>query len=120
MKSAVCTSCGAGKLKPLTRCPKCGYQSGTSEEKAKAVLLTDRFLDDAKLSMASRQIQSGEPIEYPADVLEKLAHEFQAHVSVSEAEYNKGCMFQIVVAILVALVVISYILQHWWYGPRPM
>lgn len=40
MSLSVCIRCGAIKRRPMDRCPRCGFQPATDEEKAKSLLLS--------------------------------------------------------------------------------
>lgn len=59
MTAAVCIACGAMKLGTFTECQDCRHHVTTDEDRARALLLSDRYLDAAELAKASAVIKGG-------------------------------------------------------------
>jgi len=61
MTAAVCLKCGSMKLGALTPCLKCGYMPEDFEDQARAMILSDHFLDAHSLSSLGERIAKGDP-----------------------------------------------------------
>jgi hypothetical protein len=71
---AVCEKCGAFKLGAFTPCNACRFDPATDEDKAKALMLSDRNLDRAALEAASAGIRAGTAPKFdPAQVAQLAA-----------------------------------------------
>jgi hypothetical protein len=85
---AVCVGCGAEKIGAWTPCAACRFEPRTSEDKAKALALSDRFLAADELRNVGARIRGGEPATFDASVLE-LAKKLEA---MPNAKASLGCV----------------------------
>ena len=77
MTLAVCIRCGAMKVGAPTPCPECQFEPQENDDKAKAMLLTDHFLSETELEKNSERIRTGEPVNYPQDLLDEYIETFE-------------------------------------------
>ena len=73
MTAAVCVACGAPKIGAFTPCPRCRHDAITPSDRARALLLSARFLDPAALGATSAAIERGEPPRFDDDQVRELA-----------------------------------------------
>lgn len=77
MTVAICTRCGARKRGALTRCPGCGFEPKENEDKAKALILSDRWIPKKEMENVSARIRKSEPLDYPAGMLTSYVRAFE-------------------------------------------
>lgn len=73
MTMAVCIACGARKFGAFVPCPECRYAPQGAEEHAKALILSDHFLDATSLGGVASTLRAGDAVIYPEDALRGLA-----------------------------------------------
>ena|SRR6266436_5413135 len=69
---AICIRCGALKKSPIQKCPSCGFQPQTDEDKAKSLILSLNYEIDGEyrgktkeeLLAIAQQIRDGKPYEF--------------------------------------------------------
>ena len=72
MTTAVCLKCGHLKIGALVCCSQCGHTPTDSEDKARHMLLSDRFLSREELEKAASDVRSGTPIFFDSQHLQDL------------------------------------------------
>jgi hypothetical protein len=107
MTIAVCLKCGEFKRGAWTPCIKCGYTPDDDESYTKHLLVSDHNLSREDLEGVASRVKSGEPIEFPPEVLK------QAWVSKDEVDRaNRGCSLGCIAALLV-IIAVAVILVVW-------
>jgi len=71
---ALCINCGNRKSGVVVRCPRCGFQPLDPTDRARALLLSDRELDEALLEEAERSLAEHRPWPYDERRVAELAH----------------------------------------------
>jgi hypothetical protein len=75
MTVAICIHCGARKVGAFTPCAACGFDPDQPEDRAKALLLSDRHLTTEELDHVSSRIQGGTPPQFDEESLTQLTAE---------------------------------------------
>ena len=79
MTVAVCIRCGARKKGALSTCDWCGFDPQTSEDQAKAILLSDRNMTPEQLEVVSQKIEADERPEFDEAACDELAEYIRQH-----------------------------------------
>ena len=105
MTIAVCTKCGEVKHGALTPCPFCSFDPELSEDKAKAMVLTDHFLPKEELEKISEQLKNGQSVTYPDEVVQEYIKTFEENPEAGQnpGKFIIGCL--IVVCLIIAIVI---------------
>ena len=87
----------------LTPCQACGFVPELTEDKAKAMVLTDHFLPIQELEKAGKWIQSGAPLSYPQDAIDGFVAELESNPTKTAFGLQLG------LAMLVGLFILALI-----------
>ena len=111
MTLAVCTRCGAKKRGALTPCPDCQFDPTESDDKAKAMVLTDHYLSQENLEGISERIKAGKSIDYPMAEVQQLIQTFEENPEVGQIPKSivVGCVLVTLLLITLVAVVVWYV-----------
>ena len=84
MTKAVCLHCGAEKFGAFVPCRECDFLPGSSDEQARALLLTSHYLTPEQLKEASTAISSGRDLKLPPDVVAQVTESIEQGPSQEE------------------------------------
>ena len=76
MTLAICIRCGARKHGALTLCPRCKFNPEADEDRARAMILTDHWHSPDALAGFAQQIEAGENVSYPQELLANYTQTF--------------------------------------------
>lgn len=111
MTAAVCIRCGAMKIGALTVCRECRFDPATAVDKAKSIVLSDRYLSHDDLDGIATRIRNNEPVGYPEDEVENLAEMIEEEQArTARAGKHLG---RIALAVVLAAVAILLLIYLW-------
>jgi len=113
MTAAVCLRCGEFKTGALTRCPRCSHEPTSPEERAKHVLVSDRFFSLPQLEDASLRIKRGETLAYPPEELSSLTRTLTHEDLSKNAKWFVFLFMLAFAAVFLALILGVAFTIHW-------
>lgn len=93
MSAAVCLPCGNSKTGAWSQCSACGHRPETLEDRARHLMVTDRYLKPEVLARVAEGIRAGVPPQFVEDQVRQVAAEIarlDAERPLSHLKQNLG------------------------------